>query len=235
MQLSRRYEDLVKNTPQNYYGYYDGKGIDYDSRMRFVVHNNVKYWEHGVFELKAGGIRNPKFRKAVESQLQVQFTKASDTAYYLYTPEGVKLAKNQIIGNPCLLWDKEHDMVVNATHYDSVRYSCEASPPIPRESIRVAFRDLRKEKELWPEIQKWLDWAASIKALGGDQPPYRAFAGTKNMEDWVKNPAEPKGFMYACLWHNPEGNIKDIKKHFRKQHQIIREFPWLTTKPKETK
>lgn len=242
MKPTRRYEDVLKSIgTQNHYGDdYPGRGIDFDTRMRFVTAGGVKYWEHGTFDIVRDGHRNPGWRESVSRTLGVECIKADEFKGDLYTPDGIKIRKSQLQNRPVLWIDREHNLVVNGDYGNTIRYQSEHCPPVAQKKLGVGFRNEKADKEEWPEIKKWFDWILSQKALGGECPveAWKAWRNSRYtnagmLQDWVKSQSMPTGAPLYILWKDDDGQWKRyVRDYFRKQSQIIRTYPWLhLTKP----
>jgi hypothetical protein len=134
-----------------------------------------------------------------------------------------------MVGNPVLWIDQEHNMIVNASHYEPLKYACQSSPPTPSRQMKVAFPDEKLDKEKWPEIKQWLDWVKAQRNLGGEDPPFpNTYNYDRMLRKFVSNPVEPVGELFCILWHY-ESVTLSVRQYFLKQNQIIREYPWLKT------
>lgn len=232
MRPATNYENLVKTHTGMAYHIYAGRGIDYETRMRYVNSDGVRFWEHGAFDVLTGGHRNPDGRKKMAEMLGTYCVKASEYPGKIFTPEGLEVHKSQMVDNPVLWIDQEHNMIVNASHYEPLKYACQSSPPVPSRQIKVAFPDEKLDKEKWPEIKQWIDWVNAQRNLGGEDPPFpNTYNYDRMLRKFVSNPVEPGGELFRILWHY-ESVTLSVRRYFLKQNQIIRDYPWLkTTKP----
>jgi hypothetical protein len=239
MRPATNYENLVKKHTGMAYHINAGRGIDYETRMRYVNSDGVRFWEHGAFDVLTGGHRNPDGRKKMAEMLGTYCVKASEYPGKMFTPEGLEVRKSQLVDNPVLWIDQEHSMMVNASHYEPLKYACQSSPPIPSRQIKVGFPDKKADEDKWPEIKKWLDWVRAQKLLGGECPVEARQAWNRDrranntiMKTWVESGAGPTGAAIWLLWCSPESWEPLARKYFLQQNQIIRDYPWLkTTKP----
>jgi hypothetical protein len=232
MRPATNYENLVKTHTGMAYHINAGRGIDYETRMRYVNSDGVRFWEHGAFDILQSGDRNPDGRKTMSKLLGVECVKVGDYKGELYTPEGVKVTKSQLVGNPVLWVDREHMLVVNCDIYEPIKYAWEGAPPVSRRKIKVAFPDPIAEKTIWPEIKKWLDWVKAQKALGGEEPDYTpSYRWNRIIDGFIYNPQQPVGDLYSMIWHYDEV-AEACRRKFRIKTRITRDYPWLkTTKP----
>lgn len=212
---------------------HESKGIDYDTRMRYVDKQGMRFWEHGEVHIKAGMRRNPKGRMHVSCALGASVDLLSDIGYKLFTPDGAPVTKTQLRDKPVLLRDYEHNVVVDVSGRNSVVYKSADSIPVPKHTIAVYTTNAVAMKELWPEIEKWSNWVRVMKRMG-IAPPKRPFVYTYTetldapLNAWMKTPIEPAGYILSLLWFRHD--LASLKNIFTKDTAIKNEHPYLRAK-----
>lgn len=225
MKLTTSYKDLLDGK-----GFVD-KGIDFDTRMRYVDRDGLRFWEHGEVHIKCGNTRNPKQRRALRSILDVRVHMLAEVRYKLFTPDGMQLTKSQIKDAPVLLLDQEHKTIVNVSRYDSVIYKSADSPPVARNPIRVSTLNQLAERDLWPQVLQLWEVLKVKKRMGlraPEAPKFCYYDVCNRLDAWVCTPtATEDAVVLNELWNMPR---EKLRKLFRHNHDLVISYPYLITK-----
>lgn len=136
-------DDVLKRlTNRNFYNYeMSNCYTNFVTGARSIEVGPCMLYERGRIAITKQLVRHPDTRRRAARMLGVEVELASKFKHKLRAPDGTKISKS-VIRSDVLLWDQEHNRVVNATQCE---WESPAGVPQPKYQIQVRIHDRQKD------------------------------------------------------------------------------------------